>query len=442
MKILNLTLLLSFCVLSARGQNYLNIGPYSGGSSYIGRISTSGQYAELSMTNRKVSSFVNSPTLGERWLFYVDGTAADGKLRIWTGGDKVTFTKEGRVGIGTSSPSKMLDVNGDAKIGNTSQRHYLKISSSISPEVRFQTPSGDETIRLGMAQAASSYYLFDDQDFYVWTAQTNSTPLLVKQNGNVIMNAKMGSVGVGTTTPGATLDVKSIDSTPAIHVDGQSSSPNQVFIEGSDKGGKVFSLYDGNGLNTSGGAVFTGYRRSDNPGIYLIGKQVLADGLGATSGEGTIDFRSYTYSDNNFDISTTPHANHAAFKFKANDQELATISYGGNVGIGTSAPDAKLTVKGDIHAERVKVDLNIPAPDYVFEEDYELRSLEETANYIESNKHLPEIPCAKELEANGVDLVEMNMLLLKKIEEMTLHQIKLMQTVNQMNQRIEELENR
>ena len=103
--------------------------------------------------------------------------------------------------------------------------------------------------------------------------------------------------------------------------------------------------------------------------------------------------------------------------------EHLVITQTKKVGIGTTNPDSKLTVKGDIHAEEVKVDLSVPGPDYVFEEDYNLRSLEETEVYIKANKHLPEIPSAKEMEADGVQLGEMNMLLLKKIEELTLHAI-------------------
>ena len=96
---------------------------------------------------------------------------------------------------------------------------------------------------------------------------------------------------------------------------------------------------------------------------------------------------------------------------------------GGNVGIGTTVPDAKLAVKGTVHAQEVKVDLAVPGPDYVFNSDYNLLSLEEIKTYIDKNKHLPEVPSAKEMEANGVQLGEMNMLLLKKIEELTLYVI-------------------
>ena len=94
----------------------------------------------------------------------------------------------------------------------------------------------------------------------------------------------------------------------------------------------------------------------------------------------------------------------------------------GNLGIGTTNPSNRLEVNGTIRSKEVKVEAS-PWPDYVFEEDYDLRSLEETEAYIKENKHLPEIPSAKEMEVNGVELGEMNMLLLKKVEELTLYLI-------------------
>jgi hypothetical protein len=105
--------------------------------------------------------------------------------------------------------------------------------------------------------------------------------------------------------------------------------------------------------------------------------------------------------------------------------ERFTITSDGNVGIGTTNPNQKLTVNGTIYGKEVKVDLNVPGPDYVFEPTYQLPSLTETEAYIKAHKHLPEVPSAKEMEANGINLSEMNMLLLKKVEELTLHVIEL-----------------
>ena len=100
------------------------------------------------------------------------------------------------------------------------------------------------------------------------------------------------------------------------------------------------------------------------------------------------------------------------------------VNSNGYVGIGTASPDEALTVKGKIHTNEVKVDLlGAVAPDYVFEPTYDLKPLAEIETYIKENKHLPEVPSAKEMEKNGVQLGEMNMLLLKKVEELTLYSI-------------------
>ncbi|WP_378185620.1 hypothetical protein ACE939_10960 [Aquimarina sp. W85] len=106
----------------------------------------------------------------------------------------------------------------------------------------------------------------------------------------------------------------------------------------------------------------------------------------------------------------------------ANDMMI--IKRNGTVGIGTNTPDAKLTVKGHIHAQEVKVDLSgAVAPDYVFLKDYQLKTLDEVDNYIQVNGHLPNIPSAAIMEKEGVKLKEMNLKLLEKIEELTLYLI-------------------
>ncbi|WP_108246740.1 tail fiber protein [Muricauda brasiliensis] len=115
----------------------------------------------------------------------------------------------------------------------------------------------------------------------------------------------------------------------------------------------------------------------------------------------------------------------------------------GNFGLGTTNPDARLTVKGKVHAEEVKVDLSVPGPDYVFKEGYDLMSLEEVQTYIAEHGHLPNIPSAEEMQANGIQLGEMNMKLLEKIEELVLYTIKQeikIERLEASNDKISELE--
>lgn len=107
----------------------------------------------------------------------------------------------------------------------------------------------------------------------------------------------------------------------------------------------------------------------------------------------------------------------------ANNQTAITINDKG-VGIGTADPQSKLSVKGEILAQKVRVTLDAASwPDYVFAQNYALPQLSDIEAYINVHQHLPNIPSAKEIEKNGLDLGEMNKKLLQKIEELTLHLI-------------------
>jgi hypothetical protein len=104
----------------------------------------------------------------------------------------------------------------------------------------------------------------------------------------------------------------------------------------------------------------------------------------------------------------------------------------GNVGIGTTIPDQKLTVKGKIHAEEVIVDLNVPVADYVFKPNYKLMPLPEVEQFVKANSHLPEIPSATEISKNGLSMGEMQNKLLQKVEELTLYVIELKKEIETM----------
>jgi len=119
----------------------------------------------------------------------------------------------------------------------------------------------------------------------------------------------------------------------------------------------------------------------------------------------------------------TLHNGNGLMKLATGGQDRMVIEYTGNVGIGTSVPTEKLSVKGKVRAQEVKVEAS-NWPDYVFEKGYQLSSLAEIEKQINFNGHLPGMPSAKEAEENGIELGVMNNLLLKKVEELTLHLIK------------------
>ncbi len=108
----------------------------------------------------------------------------------------------------------------------------------------------------------------------------------------------------------------------------------------------------------------------------------------------------------------------------------AVILYG-KIGIGLTNPNADLDVAGTIRAHEVKVCVN-QGCDFVFAPDYKLMSLEELSKFITNNKHLPEIVPAESMESKGIDLAEMNMKLLQKLEENTLYILKLNEQVKEL----------
>jgi hypothetical protein len=115
------------------------------------------------------------------------------------------------------------------------------------------------------------------------------------------------------------------------------------------------------------------------------------------------------------------------------------INSNGNIGIGTLTPRERLSVNGNIRAKEIKVEAQ-NWPDYVFDENYKVGKLEELESYLKINKHLPEMPTAKEVELNGVTLGEMNKLLLKKVEELTLHLIEQQKQLNEQGKLIKALQ--
>jgi len=124
-----------------------------------------------------------------------------------------------------------------------------------------------------------------------------------------------------------------------------------------------------------------------------------------------------------------------------NIKPILTSDYDGNMAINMATPDGnyKLSINGKMRTKEVKVDAQ-NWPDYVFADDYKVETLKGLESYIKTNKHLPGIPSAREVEKNGIELGEMNKKLLEKIEELTLHLIEKDQKIDALIERVEVLE--
>ena len=204
-----------------------------------------------------------------------------------------------------------------------------------------------------------------------------------------------GYTGIGTNTPTAYLDIaKPLNS-------GQLSA-------------KLAHLYEG---DHEGAGTYLGIRGYDTQVSNGITDPAKVKSFAIEH-----SFYGITNSSINFYRGGNTTGGSIAFNTDDNTEKMR-IMYNGNVGVGTSAPDARLTVRGNVHATEVRVDLNIPAPDFVFRKSYELTSLADVEAYIKAKHHLPGIPSARIFEKDGVHLGEINMKLLQKIEELTLYVI-------------------
>lgn len=179
------------------------------------------------------------------------------------------------------------------------------------------------------------------------------------------------------------------------------------FVRGTEGFPSYGTVLGGGGFTSAqDGAAFQMYF----PYSEIHGGKVPKLRLGLYNNQGWSDWQSFYTSANANNIDT--------------DWTAKKIYVVDKIGIGVQNPTEKLAVNGKIRATEIKVDSG-PWPDYVFDEDYKLTPLKDVEAFINENKHLPGVPKAKEIEENGLSLGEMNKILMQKVEELTLHMIRL-----------------
>ena len=239
-----------------------------------------------------------------------------------------------------------------------------------------------------------------------------------------------GNVGIGTASPSFNLGA----STPHTLI---TQIKGALVLGGTSQNGNDDGLLQFGAANFSGGNNWTGYG--------FFGTNMAVKSVGNT--------------DTFYTPLTHPWIGYAAMVTSALGIQFFTatgattggaavtpaarmfINPTGSVGIGTTNPQSLLAVNGTITTKEVMV-TNTGWSDYVFRPEYRLKPLSEVAAYIDEHQHLPDIPSEGEVREKGVSLGEMQVKLLAKVEELTLHMIQADERNNRLERQNRELQER
>ncbi len=370
----------------------------------------------------------------------------------------------GHVGIGTTSPSEKLEINGNLRL-DIGGDHYMLLKpfvdvTNLNPGLTTTAASitgrkyGHLVMDIYSNDARDAFAIRTDTDF---DGTLDKVPFVVNT---------FGRVGIGPKDPITKLHIEGASanwnetipghSYGTIHLSTGSNSDhfgNAITWGASDAGNAQAGIYvrsDGSygtkmyfattdayitGAKTR---LFINYNGkvgigNTNPGYKL---DILESGTAYTAhirNSGTGSGRSGLL------ITTTDNTSNSYPLWVRGGNGAVTgliVNSIGHVGIGTTSPIYKLSVNGTIGAKEVIV-TNDGWADFVFEDDYNLMPLQELDSYIKENKHLPEIPTTEEVEENGISVGEMNAKLLQKIEELTLHTIEQQKEIDNQKELIE-----
>ncbi len=330
--------------------------------------------------------------------------------------ERMRVTKDGWVGIGTNDPARPFEVKGGGQvIGQfTSEvRTTLDILSTANngagnnegnAQIRFinEYAGGTENAVLHGSWMAG----MDAEDAYKFKiAPINDSRWL---GASTFVIQPNGRVGIGTNTPDCQLHVRSDYPVITGLFSGASHTLLDIHSEGTTPatGNAILRLYNKPvGAGTSNGNWMVGMDAEDE---Y---KFKIAPLEGATWGSASTFV---VKPDGKIGVGTNDP--------KDNLHVWGTMRIGekGVVGLHN---DYKLAVDGKAVAKEFVVLEVGDWADFVFDESYQLMELEEVAKSIEVNKHLPGIPSAVEVKQNGMNVAEIQVKLLQKIEELTLYVI-------------------
>jgi len=458
----------------ANGHRSLAFGYYAvadgAGSLALGTYAGTGANGTLSIAigSRVSSDMTNSMVLGFGHASAILINDVEKSLMVGFNSNKPTFfvgpasgvDKTGKVGIGNiTSPTHKLHIKADdnedaslkleptgtnnlALISLGNNGHGLSVQAG--GDLKFKTQSGKgfffengkvitTGLQLSTGSGAWKMLQSDNSGNATW-----AEPAWVTANGNI--HRMNGNVGIGTTNPVQKLDINGtlkatgfIMATGAglgkvLTSDASGNAAWQVIPEDGHwftSGDNIYRINGNVGIGTQSPQAMLHVNGdlkllSDNPTYQF---QILSNGqVPARRGISLTDDP-----DGAFNFYIHGWQTDAAFNFinGQNNNYLMKIANNGNVGIGTTnTSEAKLTVAGKIHAKEIKVTIDAGGgADFVFDDDYVMQSLKELDSFVKLNRHLPGIQSAKMMENDGVNLGEMQMILLQKIEELTLYAI-------------------
>lgn len=387
-----------------------------------------------------------------------DGTFATPTFTSQWTSDTYGITYGSNVGVGSSSTSmsrfRSLQSTGNQwtglfenssstgygvwiKAGSSASQNALQIQDYNTAKVLFTVDGAGNLTAPSLASDASP------TDVLYWNTSTGAITHGTKPSGGG-GSGTVTSFSSGSLSPLFTTSVSNATTTPALSFSAVSQSANTVYASPNGSSGvpsfRKIVVGDISATGTPGSST---YLRGDGTwstvasgGIPYPANTGIALVSGGSSWGATIAIP------NNTTTFLRGDGTFVAPTFTSQWQPSGSNIYytAGNVSIGTTSfPSGyKLAVGGKIIAEEVMVKTVANWPDYVFGKDYRLKPLTEVEDHIKTYSHLPDVPDAKEVGEKGIGLSEMDQILLKKVEELTLYVIEQNKQIKGQNDELRE----